>query len=71
MYIETIKYANLIEIGLEIWGVENGGLAVPVNNTLVWRTSFLAAGTWPCVLITKLADYITKYKIKGHNSTER
>ena len=38
MYIEGIKYVNLIEIGpvvTEIQGVENGDLAVLVNNTLV------------------------------------
>ena len=50
--MEGIKYVNLIEIGpvvIEIWGVENGDLAVPVNNMLVYRTSFLAADTWLCV----------------------
>ena len=39
---------NLIEISLvviEIRGVENNELAVPVNNTLVHHTAFLAAGT--------------------------
>ena len=30
---------------------ENGELAVPVNNTLVRHTAFLAADTRPCVLI--------------------
>ena len=48
---------NLIEIGLvviEIWGVENGDLAVAVNNTLVCHMSFLAADTWPCVLMWNL-----------------
>ena len=43
--------SNLIEIGpvfIEIWGVENGDLVVPVNNTLVCLTSFLVADTWPC-----------------------
>ena len=52
--MEGIKYVNLIEIGpvvIEIWGVENGDLAVPVNNTLVCRMSFLAADIRPCVLI--------------------
>ena len=44
------KYVNLIEIGpvvIEIWRVENGGLVVPVNNTLVCmcRMSFLVADT--------------------------
>ena len=39
---------NLIEISLvviEIRGVENGDLAVPVNNTLVCHMSFSAADT--------------------------
>ena len=45
---------NLIEIGpviIEIRGVENGKLAVPVNNTLVCHTAFLAADTRLCVLM--------------------
>ena len=45
---------NLIEIGsvvIEIRGVENGELAIPVNNTLVHHTAFLAADTRPCVLM--------------------
>ena len=53
--MEGIKYANLIEIGsvvIEIRGAENGELAVPVNNTLVSHTAFLAADTRPCVLIS-------------------
>ena len=36
--MEDIKYVNLLEISLvviEIWGVENGDLAVPVNNTFI------------------------------------
>ena len=52
--MEGIKYVNLIEIGpvlIEIQGVENGELAVPVNNTLVSHTAFLAADTRPCVLM--------------------
>ena len=52
--MEGIKYVNLIEIGpvvVEIRGVENGELAVPVNNTLVHHTAFLASDTRPCVLI--------------------
>ena len=52
--MEGIKYVNLIEIRpvvIEIQGVENGKLAVPVNNTLVSHTAFLAADTRPCVLI--------------------
>ena len=46
--MEGIKYVNLIEIGtvvIEIQGVENGKLAVSVNNTLVRHTAFLAADT--------------------------
>ena len=56
--MEGIKYVILIEIGpvvIEIQGVENGELAVPVNNTLVCHTAFLAADTRPCVLIHPLA----------------
>ena len=52
MYIKDIKYVKFIEIGvvvIEIWVVENGDLVVPVNNTLVCHTSFLAADTRPCV----------------------
>ena len=44
--MEDIKYVNLIEISpvvIEIRGAENGKLAVPVNNTLVSHTAFLAA----------------------------
>ena len=54
VYMDGIKYMNLIEIcpvAIEIRGAENGELAVPVNNTLVSHTSFLAADTRPCVLI--------------------
>ena len=53
--MEGIKYVNLIEIGpvvIEIRGAENGELVVPVNNTLVSHTAFLATDTRPCVLIT-------------------
>ena len=52
--MEGIKYVNLIEIGpvvIEIRGAKNGKLAVPVNNTPVSHTAFLAADTRPCVLI--------------------
>ena len=52
--MEGTKCINLIEISpvvIEIRGVENGDLVVPVNNTLVCHTSFLAADTRPCVLI--------------------
>ena len=61
---------NLIEIGpvvIEIRGAENGELAVPVNNTLVHHTAFLAADTRPCVLI--VYNYFTP-QIKGtHKDT--
>ena len=53
--MEGINYVNLIEISpvvIEIQGVENGELAVPVNNTLVHHMAFLAADTRPCVLIS-------------------
>ena len=46
--MEGIKYVNLMEISpvvIEIRGVENGELVVPVNNTLVCCTSFLATDT--------------------------
>ena len=49
--MEGIKYVNVIEIGpvvIEIRGVENGKLVVPVNNTLVRHT---AVDTQLCVLI--------------------
>ena len=49
--MEGIKCVNLIEISpavIEIRGVENGKLAVPVNNTLVHHTAFLATDTRPC-----------------------
>ena len=54
IYIEGIKYVKLIEIGpviVEIQGVENSELAVPVNDTLVSHMTFLAVDTRPCVLI--------------------
>ena len=53
--MEGIKYIKLIEISpvvIEISGVENSDLAVPVNNTLMLHTAFLAADTQPYVLIT-------------------
>ena len=52
IYMEGIKFVNLIEIDpvvIEIQGVENGELAVPVNNTLVRHTVFLAADTRLCL----------------------
>ena len=57
MYMEGIKYVNLIEISpvvIEIRGVINNDLAVPVNNTLVYRMSFFTADTQPCVLIRNI-----------------
>ena len=53
-YMEGIRYVNLIEIVIvviEIQGVENGELEVPVNNTFVCHMAFLATDTRPCVLI--------------------
>ena len=52
--MEGIKYMNLIEIGpvvTEMQGVEKGKLPVPINNTVVHHTAFLAADTRPCVLM--------------------
>ena len=63
--MEGIKLVNLIEISpvvTEIRGVENGELVVPVNNTLVRHTAFLAADTRPCVLMCKLCMYLASYK---------
>ena len=59
-----IWYVNWIEIGpvvIEILGVENGDLEVPVNNTLVCHTPFLATDTRLCVLIR---SYHSKNAIK-------
>ena len=46
--MDSIKYVILIEIGplvIGVRGVENGELAVPVNNTLVCHMAFLATDT--------------------------
>ena len=43
--MEGIKYVYLIEIILEIQGVENGELEVPVNSTLVHHTAFMTTDT--------------------------
>ena len=70
--MEVIKYVTLIEIGpvvIEIRGVENGELAVPVNNTLVRHTAFLAADTRPCVLIIIIQSSTKKIKIVGRISS--
>ena len=51
--MEGKKYVNLIVISpvvIEIQGVKNDKLAVPVNNTLVCSMAFLATDTQPCVL---------------------
>ena len=47
---------NLVLVVWDIQGVENGDLAVSVNNTPVCSTSFLAADTRLCVLIAMLAN---------------
>ena len=54
--MEGIKYVNVIEITpvfMETRGVENSDLVVPVNNTLVCCTSFLAVDTRLCVVIPR------------------
>ena len=46
--MEGIKFVNLIKISpvvIEIQGIEIAELVVPVNNTLVCHTAFLATGT--------------------------
>ena len=67
--MEGIKYVNLIEIGpvvIEIRGVENDKLAVPVNNTLVRHTAFLIADTRPCVLMQ--FSYSIEFNVFGGRS---
>ena len=59
--MKGIKCVDLIEIDpvvIEIQGVENGELAVPVNNTLVCDTAFLATDTRPCVLMISMASVV-------------
>ena len=55
MYMEGIKYVNMIEIislvVIEIQRFENGKLVISVNNIFVHHTAFLAADTQLCVLI--------------------
>ena len=54
VYIQSIKYVNLLKIGLiilEIQGAEISDFMLPVNNLLVYPTSILATDTQPCVLI--------------------
>ena len=53
-HMESIKYVNLIEISpvvIGIQGVENGELAISVNNTFVHHTAFFDADTRPGVLM--------------------
>ena len=66
--MEGIKCVKLMEISpvvIEIRGVENSELAVPVNNALMSHMAFLAADTRPCVLIMielmNCGTFITKY----------
>ena len=52
--MKGINQVNFVQIGpvvLEIRWIENNHFAVPVNNALVYHSSFLAADTGPCVLI--------------------
>ena len=74
--MEGIKYVNFIEIGpmvIEIRGAEYGELAVPVNNTLVHHTAFLATDTRPCVLIHNysLTDRILCHYISAIKSLKQ
>ena len=69
--MEGIKYVNLIKISpvyvvIEIQGIEIGELVVPVNNTLVYHTAFLATGIRPCVLILQ-AEQSTNFSDLGNN----
>ena len=65
--MKGIKYLNLIEtnpVVIEIRGVENGKLVVPVNNTLVCQMAFLVADTPSCILIIRalqLHSYLAIY----------
>ena len=48
VYMEDVKYVNLVKISpvvIETRGIEYSDLAAPVNNTLVYSTSFMAADT--------------------------
>ena len=59
-YMEGTKYVYLIEIGPMVRDMRGWKrqLAVPVNNTLVHHMAFLAADTWPCVLMSRtVANY--------------
>ena len=65
--MKGINCTNLIRIGpivVEIRGVENGDLVVPVNNTLVCHTSSLAADTLLCVLMTTTDGFMISCLLK-------
>ena len=51
--MEGIKYINLVQISIEIWGVENGNLVIPVNYILVCHTS-LITDIQPYILIVSI-----------------
>ena len=58
--MEDIKYVNFIEIGpvvIEIRGVENGELAVPVTLKLVLHTAFLTADRHTAVCLDVLCIF--------------
>ena len=71
--IESIKYVKPTKIGrlvIEIRGIENGQLAVPVNIILIHHTAFLATDTQLSTLICRnfWGSYICKFKFRGcHN----
>ena len=68
VYIKGIKYIILVQISpvvLEIQGVENGNLVVPVNNTLEYHLSFLATGIQPCALM--LCNKLIMYPLIHHS----
>ena len=48
-----MKFDQNQPVVIEIGGVKNSDLAVPVNNTLVCHTTFLDADTQLCVLISE------------------
>ena len=49
--IKRVKFMEIDVVVIEIRGIENSDLMVPVNSMLVCWTSFLAADTQPCVLM--------------------
>ena len=62
-----------MEIGqvvIEIRGIENGELAVSVNNILICHTTFLATDTRPCVIrtcsyISSVIKYYYNFKLSS------